>query len=76
MITTPPPQRVPIKTHLSEYSEEKVIAAINYELDRGGQVFYVLPRIQGKIYGTSISIHMQVIDTYMLEVATLTHLYV
>ncbi|KAI7746395.1 hypothetical protein M8C21_033625 [Ambrosia artemisiifolia] len=47
LITTPPPQRVPIKTHLSEYSEEKVISAINYELDRGGQVFYVLPRIQG-----------------------------
>ncbi|GJS71106.1 probable magnesium transporter NIPA8 [Tanacetum coccineum] len=42
-----PPQRVPIKTHLSEYSEEKVISAINFELDRGGQVFYVLPRIQG-----------------------------
>ncbi|KAI3793837.1 hypothetical protein L1987_36460 [Smallanthus sonchifolius] len=47
LITTPPPQRVPIKTHLSEYSEEKVISAIKYELDRGGQVFYVLPRIQG-----------------------------
>ncbi|XP_024972423.1 ATP-dependent DNA helicase At3g02060, chloroplastic isoform X1 [Cynara cardunculus var. scolymus] len=47
LISTPPPQRVPVKTHLSEYSEEKVISAIKYELDRGGQVFYVLPRIQG-----------------------------
>eukprot|EP01018_Ginkgo_biloba_P018318 Gb_38755 [translate_table: standard] len=47
LITTPPPERVPIKTHLSEYSEEKVISAIQFELARGGQVFYVLPRIKG-----------------------------
>ncbi|KAF5735868.1 hypothetical protein HS088_TW15G01384 [Tripterygium wilfordii] len=47
LIATPPPERVPIKTHLSSYSKEKVISAINYELDRGGQVFYVLPRIKG-----------------------------
>ncbi|CAH1437831.1 unnamed protein product [Lactuca virosa] len=47
LISTAPPQRVPIKTHLSEYSEAKVISAIQFELDRGGQVFYVLPRIQG-----------------------------
>ncbi|XP_022869255.1 ATP-dependent DNA helicase At3g02060, chloroplastic-like isoform X3 [Olea europaea var. sylvestris] len=47
LISTPPPERVPIRTHLSSYSKEKVISAINYELDRGGQVFYVLPRIKG-----------------------------
>ncbi|KAL4577064.1 hypothetical protein LXL04_013165 [Taraxacum kok-saghyz] len=47
LISTAPPQRIPIKTYLSEYSEEKVISAIQFELDRGGQVFYVLPRIQG-----------------------------
>ncbi|XP_042501446.1 ATP-dependent DNA helicase At3g02060, chloroplastic [Macadamia integrifolia] len=47
LISTPPPERVPIKTHLSAYSEEKVLSAINFELDRGGQVFYVLPRIKG-----------------------------
>ncbi|CAJ1792862.1 unnamed protein product [Sphenostylis stenocarpa] len=47
LITTPPPERVPIKTHLSSFSEDKVISAIKYELDRGGQVFYVLPRIKG-----------------------------
>ncbi|KAJ8773068.1 hypothetical protein K2173_028245 [Erythroxylum novogranatense] len=47
LISTPPPERVPIKTHLSGYSKEKVISAIKYELDRGGQVFYVLPRIKG-----------------------------
>ncbi|XP_062151736.1 ATP-dependent DNA helicase At3g02060, chloroplastic [Alnus glutinosa] len=47
LISTPPPERVPIKTHLSAYSKEKVISAIKYELDRSGQVFYVLPRIKG-----------------------------
>lgn len=47
LISTPPPERVPIKTHLSSYSEDKVLSAIKFELDRGGQVFYVLPRIKG-----------------------------
>ncbi|XP_057997348.1 ATP-dependent DNA helicase At3g02060, chloroplastic isoform X2 [Hevea brasiliensis] len=47
LISTPPPERVPIKTYLSAYSKEKVILAIKYELDRSGQVFYVLPRIKG-----------------------------
>ncbi|XP_020086816.1 ATP-dependent DNA helicase At3g02060, chloroplastic-like isoform X2 [Ananas comosus] len=47
LISTPPPERVPIKTHLSAYSKEKVLQAIKFELDRGGQVFYVLPRIKG-----------------------------
>lgn len=40
-------ERVPIKTHLSAYSKDKLTSAIKYELDRGGQVFYVLPRIKG-----------------------------
>lgn len=47
LISTPPPERVPIKTYLSSYSENKVLSAIKFELDRGGQVFYVLPRIKG-----------------------------
>ncbi|KAI4342181.1 hypothetical protein MLD38_026832 [Melastoma candidum] len=47
LITTPPPERVPIRTHLHAFSKDKVTSAIKYELDRGGQVFYVLPRIKG-----------------------------
>ncbi|HEY9617787.1 MAG TPA: transcription-repair coupling factor [Microcoleaceae cyanobacterium] len=47
LITTPPPSRRPIKTHLSPYDPEVVRSAIRQELDRGGQVFYVLPRIEG-----------------------------
>lgn len=48
LISTPPPERVPIKTQLSAFSKENVVSAIKYELDRGGQVFYVLPRIKGE----------------------------
>uniref|UniRef100_A0A1J3DJE3 Transcription-repair-coupling factor n=3 Tax=Noccaea caerulescens TaxID=107243 RepID=A0A1J3DJE3_NOCCA len=47
LISTPPPERIPIKTHLSSFRKEKVIEAIKNELDLGGQVFYVLPRIKG-----------------------------
>ncbi len=47
LITTPPPSRRPIKTHLSSYDPEMVRTAIRQELDRGGQVFYVVPRVEG-----------------------------
>ncbi|CAN1210778.1 transcription-repair coupling factor [Tumidithrix helvetica PCC 7403] len=47
LITTPPPSRRSIKTHLSRYNAEAIRAAIRQELDRSGQIFYVLPRIEG-----------------------------
>lgn len=47
LITTPPPLRRPIKTHLAPYDLETARTAIRQELDRGGQVFYVVPRIEG-----------------------------
>jgi transcription-repair coupling factor (superfamily II helicase) len=47
LITTPPPSRRPIKTHLSPYNPEVVRTAIRNELDRGGQIFYVVPRVEG-----------------------------
>ncbi|WP_017307167.1 transcription-repair coupling factor [Spirulina subsalsa] len=47
LITTPPPSRRPIKTHLSPYNPEVIRTAIRNELDRGGQVFYVVPRVEG-----------------------------
>ncbi|MEM9275222.1 MAG: transcription-repair coupling factor [Cyanobacteria bacterium P01_F01_bin.143] len=47
LITTPPPSRRPIKTHLSPYNPEVVRNAIRNELDRGGQIFYVVPRVEG-----------------------------
>ncbi|KAJ0086107.1 hypothetical protein Patl1_07354 [Pistacia atlantica] len=39
LISTPPPERVPIKTHLSAFSKEKVISAVKNEVDRDGQAF-------------------------------------
>ena len=47
LITTPPPSRRPIKTHLTPYDPEAIRTAIRSELDRGGQVFHVVPRIEG-----------------------------
>ena len=43
----PPPLRRPIKTHLAALDPEAVRSAIRQELDRGGQVFYVVPRVEG-----------------------------
>jgi len=47
LITTPPPGRRSIKTHLLAYDKDAVKTAIRQELDRGGQIFYVVPRIEG-----------------------------
>jgi transcription-repair coupling factor (superfamily II helicase) len=47
LIMTPPPSRRPIATHLSPYKLEVIATAIRQELDRGGQIFYVVPRIDG-----------------------------
>lgn len=47
LITTPPPSRRPIKTHLSSFNPEVIRNAIRNELDRGGQIFYVVPRVEG-----------------------------
>jgi transcription-repair coupling factor (superfamily II helicase) len=47
LITTPPPLRRPIKTHLAALDDEAVRSSIRQELDRGGQVFYVVPRVEG-----------------------------
>ena len=43
---TPPEERLPIKTYISEYEERLIREAILRELDRGGQVFFVHNRVQ------------------------------
>ncbi len=45
LLNTPPPSRRSIKTYLTEIDIDVIRTAINQELDRGGQIFYVLPRI-------------------------------
>ncbi len=47
LITTPPPLRRPIKTHLAPLDDEIIRSAISQEIDRGGQIFYIVPRIKG-----------------------------
>ena len=43
---TPPEERLPVKTYLSEYSDDVVKEAILRELERGGQVFFLHNRVQ------------------------------
>jgi len=46
VITTPPPNRYPVETHVIRFVEEVIRDAIRYEISRGGQVFFVHNRIQ------------------------------
>lgn len=46
IIKTPPTNRQPIKTYVSHYSEELIKSAIETELARGGQVFYLYNKVQ------------------------------
>ncbi len=46
IINTPPPNRYPVQTELRPFGEEVIRDAINYEIDRGGQVFFVHNRVQ------------------------------
>ncbi len=45
-INTPPPNRYPVDTIIQQFSEETIRDAINYEVQRGGQVFFVNNRVQ------------------------------
>lgn len=47
VMRTPPPNRQPIHTERRVFSEEVIRDAVNYEVDRGGQVFFVHNRING-----------------------------
>ncbi len=47
VIESPPPGRKPIKTILAKFDPEIIKYAIEKELQRGGQVFFVNPRIHG-----------------------------
>lgn len=45
IIRTPPPNRYPIHTELATYSHEVLADAINFEMSRNGQVYFVNDRI-------------------------------
>lgn len=46
IINTPPPNRHPIATELHSFNTEIIKEAIEYEVSRGGQVFFVHNRVQ------------------------------
>lgn len=46
VIQTPPPNRYPIQTEVHTFNEEIIADAINFEMSRNGQVFFVNNRIQ------------------------------
>lgn len=47
IMRTPPPNRYPIQTEIATFSSEVIADAINFEMSRGGQVFFVNDRITG-----------------------------
>ncbi|WP_203256503.1 transcription-repair coupling factor [Hyunsoonleella ulvae] len=46
VITTPPPNRYPIESHVIRFNEETIRDAVSYEIQRGGQVFFIHNRIE------------------------------
>ncbi|MEX0968015.1 MAG: transcription-repair coupling factor [Bacteroidia bacterium] len=46
VINTPPPNRQPIETTVTLFDQELIRDAIEYEMDRGGQIFFVHNRIK------------------------------
>ncbi len=46
VINTPPPNRYPIESHVIQFSEETIRDAISYEIQRGGQIFFIHNRIE------------------------------
>ena len=49
-IDTPPEERLPIKTYVSEFSDELIREAIRREIDRQGQVFFLHNRVHNIDY--------------------------
>ncbi|HEU0136471.1 MAG TPA: transcription-repair coupling factor [Flavobacterium sp.] len=46
VITTPPPNRYPIETHIVGFNEETIRDALSYEIQRNGQAFFIHNRIE------------------------------
>ncbi|SFN51220.1 transcription-repair coupling factor [Bizionia echini] len=46
VITTPPPNRYPIESHVIRFTEESIRDAVTYEIQRGGQIFFIHNRIE------------------------------
>ncbi len=46
IINTPPPNRIPVQTEIILFDEKEIKSIINYELDRGGQIFFLHNKVE------------------------------
>ncbi|WP_372755937.1 transcription-repair coupling factor [Mariniflexile sp.] len=46
VITTAPPNRYPIESHVIRFNEETIRDAVSYEIERGGQIYFIHNRIE------------------------------
>ncbi|MGB5358106.1 MAG: transcription-repair coupling factor [Eudoraea sp.] len=46
VINTAPPNRYPIESHVIRFNEELIRDAVSYEIQRGGQIFFIHNRIE------------------------------
>ena len=60
-ITTPPPNRYPVQTQVERFNPDIIREAINFEMSRNGQVFFINNRIQN-IYEIEALVRREVPD--------------
>ena len=46
IIQTPPPNRIPIQTEIILFNEEEIKSIVSYELNRGGQIFFLHNKVE------------------------------
>ena len=46
IISTPPPNRIPIQTEIILFDEKEIKGILNYELNRGGQIFFLHNKVE------------------------------
>ena len=46
IISTPPPNRIPVQTEIMLFDHDEIKKIINYEINRGGQIFFVHNRVE------------------------------
>ena len=46
IIQTPPPNRIPIQTEIILFNESEIKSIVNYELNRGGQIFFLHNKVE------------------------------
>ena len=46
IISTPPPNRIPVQTEIMLFDDDEIRKILRYELNRGGQIFFVHNRVE------------------------------